>query len=194
MQLLLNELGFDKSFTNPLRSDYLQPIAKILYIDCVDRGLDSQRAFVVNYCADKKTNKDLGLSSHYDNAEVTLNVSLGKEFTDGELYFVDNQVSIKKKPVSVHIFASSHFFAESSQVPVGASPKIYICNHKIGRGIIHRGSHTHGALDVGDGERFNLIVWMRSSSVRNKLCPRCKEKPKLYQFEGYGDGFTTVED
>ncbi len=57
-------------------------------------GLDSHRAHVVNYCSDEKKNKDIGLSSHYDNAEVTLNVSLGKDFTDGELYFTDDKVYI----------------------------------------------------------------------------------------------------
>lgn len=51
--------------------------------------LDSHKAFVVKY----SLHEDLDLSSHYDNAEVTLNVSLGKEFTEGNLYFGDfNQV------------------------------------------------------------------------------------------------------
>ena len=31
----------------------------------------------------------MDLSYHYDNAEVTLNVCLGNDFTDGELYFGD---------------------------------------------------------------------------------------------------------
>ncbi len=40
-------------------------------------------------------NEDLDLSYHYDNAEVTLNVSLGKDFTEGNLYFGDmRQVNI----------------------------------------------------------------------------------------------------
>lgn len=33
--------------------------------------------------------EDLDLSYHYDNAEVTLNVSLGEKFTEGNLYFGD---------------------------------------------------------------------------------------------------------
>ena len=48
----------------------------------------------------------------------------------------------------------------------------------------------HGALDISEGQRYNLIVWMRSSSIRNKYCPRCSDVPKLIPFEGYGDGFT----
>ena len=32
---------------------------------------------------------NVGLSYHYDNTEVTLNMSLGKEYNDGELYCGD---------------------------------------------------------------------------------------------------------
>ena len=46
-------------------------------------GLDSHRAFVVTY----KIGEDIDLDYHYDNAEVTLNISLGDEFDGGDLYF-----------------------------------------------------------------------------------------------------------
>ena len=49
----------------------------------------------------------------------------------------------------------------------------------------------HGALPIQSGERINLIIWMRSSAVRNKLCPMCNRIPRLVpSFEGSGDGFT----
>ena len=48
-------------------------------------SLDSQKAFTVSY----REGEDVELSYHYDNAEVTLNVCLGSDFTDGELYFGD---------------------------------------------------------------------------------------------------------
>ena len=67
------------------------------------------------------------------------------------------------------------------------TPHLY--HHKIGRGVLHRGQHMHGALDISNGEIYNLIILMRSSSVRNKCCSRCGETPKLVPFEGYGDGF-----
>lgn len=35
------------------------------------------------------TGQDVDLSYHYDNAEVTINVCLGREFTGGQLYFGD---------------------------------------------------------------------------------------------------------
>lgn len=41
--------------------------------------------------------EDLDLSYHYDNAEVTLNVSLGKEFTEGNLFFGDMRQVLRVK-------------------------------------------------------------------------------------------------
>ncbi|XP_064025057.1 2-oxoglutarate and iron-dependent oxygenase domain-containing protein 2 isoform X2 [Pogoniulus pusillus] len=83
--VLLNELGMDEAFITPLREQYLQPITALLYPDLGGACLDSHKAFVVKY----SLHEDLDLSSHYDNAEVTLNVSLGKDFTEGNLYFGD---------------------------------------------------------------------------------------------------------
>lgn len=48
----------------------------------------------------------------------------------------------------------------------------------------------HGAIEIEDGERCNLIIWMRSSSVRNERCPMCNLKPDLIEIEGDGAGFT----
>lgn len=91
-QILLNELGFDEAFITPLRDRYLRPLTSLLYPDCGGDHLDSHKAFVVKY----SMSEDLDLSYHYDNAEVTLNVSLGKEFTEGNLYFGDmRQVSVE---------------------------------------------------------------------------------------------------
>ncbi|XP_066835346.1 2-oxoglutarate and iron-dependent oxygenase domain-containing protein 2 isoform X4 [Anser cygnoides] len=83
--VLLNEIGMDENFVTPLREKYLRPITALLYPDLGGACLDSHKAFVVKYAL----HEDLDLSSHYDNAEVTLNVSLGKDFTEGNLYFGD---------------------------------------------------------------------------------------------------------
>ena len=48
----------------------------------------------------------------------------------------------------------------------------------------------HGALPLEEGRRHNLIVWMRSSCVRNQLCPMCDNAPVLVPTEGEGDGFS----
>ncbi len=73
-QILLDELGFT-SFIDELRNQYLNPLVQALYGDeyVGSTGLDSHKAFVVSY----KIGQDIDLGYHYDNAEITLNVSLG---------------------------------------------------------------------------------------------------------------------
>ncbi|XP_068750350.1 2-oxoglutarate and iron-dependent oxygenase domain-containing protein 2-like [Montipora capricornis] len=165
--IVLNELGFDEGFCSPLRTNYLTPITKLLFPDHGGDSLDSHKAFTVHY----RIGEDLDLSYHYDNAEVTLNVSLGKAFTGGELFFGDmRQVPLKE--------------AECTE-----------CEHKPSYGLLHRGQHMHGALPIQSGERINLIIWMRSSTVRNRLCPMCNRIPRLTPCAwGTGDGFTIPAD
>ncbi|XP_071427987.1 2-oxoglutarate and iron-dependent oxygenase domain-containing protein 2 [Pithys albifrons albifrons] len=162
--VLLSELGMDEGLVTPLRERFLRPITALLYPDLGGACLDSHRAFVVKY----SLHEDLDLSSHYDNAEVTLNVSLGKDFTEGNLYFGD-------------------FNQEPSPVPQ------YVEVEHVGtQGLLHRGGQIHGALPIGSGQRWNLIVWMRSSSVRNRRCPMCNSRPRLVAAQGFGDGFTAA--
>ena len=67
----------------PLRTQYLMPLAQLLFPVWVDDGLDSHKAFII-YCAIRE---DLDLLYHFDNAEVMLNVNCGEQFTGGYLYF-----------------------------------------------------------------------------------------------------------
>jgi hypothetical protein len=89
-KILLEELGF-QSLVNDLRVKYLTPIFSHLYPEWVDKsvGFDSHKAFVVEY----RTDGDTSLNYHYDNAEVTLNISLG--WSDFRLPWLDNSL---KKP------------------------------------------------------------------------------------------------
>lgn len=164
--ILLNELNFDQGFITPLRKKYLHPITAVLYPDWGGHCLDSQKAFVVKY----DMNEDLDLSYHYDNAEVTLNVSLGKDFTEGNLYF-----------------------GNMRQVPISESECTEV-QHKVTEGLLHRGQHMHGALPIASGQRWSLIIWMRASKVRNKLCPMCQRRPSLFEGHGFADGFTCQND
>ncbi|KAK5933092.1 hypothetical protein CgunFtcFv8_004748 [Champsocephalus gunnari] len=160
--ILLNELGFDEGFITPLRQLYLQPLTSLLYPDCGGGSLDSHKAFVVKYDMDE----DRDLSYHYDNAEVTLNVSLGKDFTEGNLYFGDMR-----------------------QVPL-SEMQCWEVEHRVSEGLLHRGQQMHGALPISSGRRWNLIVWIRASQERNKLCPMCNRRPELVEGGGFADGFT----
>ena len=162
--ILLNELGFDEKFLNPLRVNYLSSLSHLLFPEWTGDGLDSHKAFTVAY----KENEDVDLSFHFDNAEVTLNVCLGKVFSEGELFFGD----MKKESVYL------------------TNPKKV--EHKVGYGLLHRGQHMHGAMAISgtNAERHNLIIWMRSSSIRNQLCPMCDAKPRLIEQQWGGDGFS----
>lgn len=59
-----------------------------------------------------------------------------------------------------------------------------------GHGVLHLSQQIHGSLPITNGERNNIVLWMRSSSIRNKLCPWCNAKPSLIPASGFGDGFT----
>ena len=166
LQISLAELGFDDHFITPLRENYLNPICRVLYPEWIGDALDSHKAFVVVY----KEGQDVDLATHYDNAEVTLNVCLGKNFDEGSLYFG-----------SMRNASSSDDFLEY--------------RHCKSVGVLHRGQQLHGAMPIQDGERYNLIIWMRSSSVRNQLCPMCDQPPDLEPVKhGFGDGFSLVQE
>ncbi|CAL4131575.1 unnamed protein product, partial [Meganyctiphanes norvegica] len=101
----------------------------------------------------------------YQQIEVTLNVSLNEDFEDGEL-----------------VFGSMRY--ESTTEKQGIA-------HKVGYGVLHCGQQMHEAMPITEGERYNLIIWMRASSVRNLLCPMCNETPDIVPVSyGSGDGFT----
>lgn len=163
--VLMHELGLDDPLVTPLRERFLLPLMALLYPDCGGGHLDSHRAFVVKYAL----GQDLELGCHYDNAELTLNVALGKDFTGGALYF-------------------GGFF----QAPAALTETLEV-DHVVGHGILHRGGQLHGARPLSTGERWNLVVWLRASAVRNRLCPMCCQKPDLVDDEGFGDGFTREE-
>lgn len=156
----------DDGLIRPLRERFLSPISRAFFPECVSGTLDSHKAFVVTY----RIGQDLDLDYHYDNAEVTVNISLDDSFEGGDLYFGSMR---GRTPPCDTSFAR--------------------CVHECGRGVLHRGQHMHGAMPLESGERQNLIVWMRSSGVRNALCPMCGQPPVLMETEGSGDGFTTKQ-
>jgi predicted 2-oxoglutarate/Fe(II)-dependent dioxygenase YbiX len=90
----------------------------------------------------------MDLSEHVDDSEVTLNVCLGKEFQGGSLYFKG-------------IKGTESEYKENIEY-----------NHKVGKAVLHVGKHIHGANKIESGERVNLIIWCRASSMRKK-CLSC---------------------
>ena len=165
--MLLNEFQFDEGLLEPLRLDYLTPLTSLLFPSWGGHCLDSHKAFTVTY----ELNHDRDLSCHYDNAEVTLNVALSGGYTGGDLYFLGANTSADSSEVRTHT----------------------MCAHRRGWGVLHRGKHMHGAEPLLSGKRCNLIVWMRSSRVRNARCPMCEGVPDLLQVAGLDDGFRSAD-
>ncbi len=66
--------------------------------------------------------------------------------------------------------------------------------HTRGRAVLHRGSAVHAVLPLVAGRRVNVVLWMRSSAVRNRRCPMCRNRPHVEAVpHGSGDGFTVAE-
>ena len=82
-----------------------------------------------------KQGEDLGLDMHHDDSDVTLNVCLGRQFTGATLSFCGG------------FGATDH------------RKHIHTYHHRVGRAVLHLGTHRHGADDIASGERYNLIVW-----------------------------------
>lgn len=76
---------------------------------------------------------------HHDDSDVTLNVCLGKVFEGATLSFCGG---FGQKDHRRHI---------------------HTYRHRIGRAIIHLGSHRHGADDIISGERYSLIMWNKGT-------------------------------
>merc|ERR1712059_14179 len=91
--VLLEELGMDHLVEKV--TQLVGPVARRLFPDLVGpSGLDSCRAFTVDYNHVNRGEEetialpDIELGTHFDNCEVTLNLSLTTGHEDGELYFM----------------------------------------------------------------------------------------------------------
>ena len=61
----------------------------------------------------------------------------------------------------------------------------YGSTYQVGSGVLHLGQHVHSALPITEGERLNLVVWMRSARWRREHgCPMCDRADGLFPVEG----------
>ena len=81
--VLLTELGLEPLVAELMAGAEL--LAQQLYPDL--GTLDSYKAFTIEYDAETRGH-ETELGTHFDNAEVTLNISLTAGHEGGELYFV----------------------------------------------------------------------------------------------------------
>ena len=84
--VVMKEIGLE-TIIDRLRPN-IEKVSRDLFPELVgETGLDSYKAYTIEYDADDKEYlKDIG--THFDNSEVTLNVSLTDDHDGGELYFI----------------------------------------------------------------------------------------------------------
>jgi len=143
--IIIDELGY-RSAIESLMKKYVLPISSLFYSDYYGSSLDDHHCFMVRY----KQGEDIDLALHIDDAEITLNVCLGKEFTGGTLNFYGIKDSPDQKKLNITI------------------------EHIKGVGLLHLGTHYHEANKIESGERCNLILWCRSTQFKPWLKNRKK--------------------
>ena len=141
---ILDDFGFD-SFLNRLMTEYISPLSTLLFKDTGGDSLDEHHGFVVEY----KMGKDVSLDFHSDDSDVTFNVCLGREFSGGTIYF-------------------NGLRCRMCQLTSSSEQEYVEIEHKLGRALLHRGQHRHGANEITSGERYNLILWCRSNQYRQQ--------------------------
>ena len=127
--VIINDMGLEGTIDRLLR-DVLQPIAATLY-PLEGRRLDKHHSFVVQYTS----SGDRALDMHTDDSDVTFNVCLGKQFKASTLTFCGVLGAAMHRQLSA------------------------VYEHVKGQCCLHLGRHRHGADELRDGERLNLIVW-----------------------------------
>ena len=151
--LVLNEIGMEATF-DALQACCLRKIGSLLFP--VEGGsLDRHHSFIVQYAA----GKDLGLDMHVDNSDVTFNVCLGRKFRGAGLTFCG-------------YMGDPHHRHRS-----------HVYQHEVGRCVVHLGRRRHGADDITDGERINLIVWNHNLAYRQSRAYTELQQQKRYRKE-----------
>ncbi|MDP2438570.1 MAG: hypothetical protein Q8P67_22740 [archaeon] len=146
--VVLDDIGLEEFFVR-LIDTHLRPIACELYPD-IGASLDSHHGFVVEYSPEG----DKDLDMHIDDSEVTFNINLDDQFSGSSLVFCGMHRTNEERKHS----ASYH--------------------HQLGRCVVHRGTHRHGAAAIAEGARTNLIIWCRSSSFRQQMVRHSHRSPE----------------
>lgn len=134
--LVLNLIGMENLITD-LQQTYLLPISRFFF-PIEASHFTNHHSFIVSYEPDR----DRALDLHTDDSDVTWNICLGKEFIGSGLTFCGI------------IGKSDH--------------RQYKCSyqHVLGHAVVHLGEQRHGAENIIEGERHNLIIWCRNENYR----------------------------
>lgn len=123
--------------------EYFLPMASVAW--GIANKMEYHHSFTIRYAR----HLDMQLAIHKDDSDITLNICLGKQFTGGGLYFHGCKPSkVIPIPSNLHAYEIEH--------------RKTTLAHSIGYGVMHMGCHLHGASDIEEGERMNLIMWCKS--------------------------------
>jgi hypothetical protein len=136
-------------FARSFVAEYARPLARLLLPDRIGSPADDAEhfAFTVRY----RGGEDISLSEHRDASVATLNVNLnveGEGYEGSTLYFLD--------PTNPDVKHSVKF--------------------EPGMALVHCGSVRHGAVEIGRGERENLIVWLFGEGGQVRVSPYADEE------------------
>ncbi|CAD7923318.1 unnamed protein product, partial [Amoebophrya sp. A120] len=134
--VILNDVGLE-----PLMDaiqNLLRPLGQARF-GAVGSNWDGHHSFIVQYSPRKDTHLDM----HTDDSDVTINIALGiGQFSGSEVRFC-GKMGKKDHRKNQCVYTN-----------------------KKGTAIMHLGRHRHGAMEITEGERMNLILWNRGTSYR----------------------------
>ena len=135
--VILNYVGMEGLMTAIQRLVKQTNIAEDKF-GAVGADWDGHHSFIVQYAP----TKDKGLDMHTDDSDVTFNICLGIDFVGSGVAFCG-------------IMGEEDHRKEK-----------FVYAQKKGWCLIHLGRQRHGAVDIEEGERMNLIIWNRGSRYR----------------------------
>jgi hypothetical protein len=138
--LILSDIGLSPVL-DWITRQVVRPLAAALYGDLGGGQIEEHHGFIVEYGRDG----DRSLDFHVDDADVTLNLCLGEEFTGGGLFFEGLR-------------------CERHRQDRCRPEERFVHEHAPGTALLHAGSHRHGARPLASGRRVNLILWCRRTA------------------------------
>jgi len=152
--VITDDLGL-REMTTWLGRHYVLPLLPLLFPH-QEADLLSHHAFMIRY----KKGEDDHLDTHTDQSTITLNVCLGKQFTDGTLYFHSMlQTHETKEPLDNNERKCDPNHKTPHQPNCPECRLTYA--HKPGVAVLHLGQMVHGANPLTGGERANWIIWWK---------------------------------
>jgi len=159
MGVILKQFGFTQFFTQ--FCDYIAPVFKVLYPHLLQSYGHSKAypmemdmvfasAMIVYYNSNGKPAQVVAQDSqhntmakghfiHTDNSTITLNAVLVDEFK-----FSGGDLLIKRLKSPGYRYTGDNYVA-----------------HKYGHAIVHEGRAQHSSMDLKQGERYNLVIWLK---------------------------------